>query len=463
MTQAETSYDAALRFLLGRIDYERAWSVPYRGRGFKLDRMRELLDRLGNPQDRLPILHVAGTKGKGSTAAMLAAVLAAAGYRTGMFSSPHFERVEERVAVDGQPCSAAELTEGVEEIRPAIDTMDRAAVAAGEIGPTYFEIVTALALVHFLRRQVDAAVLEVGLGGRLDSTNVCTPRVCIITSVSFDHTEQLGDTLEAIAREKAGIVKPGVPVVSGVQASEARRVVVEVCRRRGAALGELGVDFTFAYRPAPDLAQSDAPARLDFRRLRPVAGDAAPAEYLDLALPLPGRHQAANATLALAALAPLQRGGWRIDEASVRRGLAALRWPGRMEVARRRPAVVLDVAHNVASIKALLATLDESFRAARRHLIFAASNDKDTRGMLQALLGRFDTVAITRYVTNPRSTPPEELAKLAYELAGRRPSVFSTPAAAWASVEALAEREDLICATGSFFIAAEMRRLLAAV
>ncbi|MDY0168017.1 MAG: folylpolyglutamate synthase/dihydrofolate synthase family protein [Thermoguttaceae bacterium] len=502
MIQPESSYDAALQFLLGRIDYERVLTMPYSGRDFKLDRMRELLRRLGNPQDRLPILHVAGTKGKGSTAAMLAAVLTAAGYRVGMFSSPHFDRIEERFAIGGQPCSADELVERVEEIRPAVDAMDREAAGTGEIGPTYFEITTALALLHFVRRKVDAAVLEVGLGGRLDSTNVCTPRVCIITSISFDHTEQLGNTLGAIAREKAGIVKPGVPVVSGVEAPEAREVIAEVCRRQGAPLIELGVDFTFDYQPPQDLQQSDSSARLGFRRLKPAfpslgaeppgawvnpdaetsgtthptscrhrfaprngralkahRGTPAMAELVDLELSLSGRHQAANAALALAALAELGRAGWRIDEGAIGRGFGSLRWPGRVEVVRRRPAVVLDVAHNVASIEALLATLDESFSVRRRHLIFAVSKDKDARGMLALLLTRFDTIALTRYLNNPRSVPPEQLAEIAYQISGRHHPMFSNAAEAWAAVEPLASPDDLICATGSFFIVAEMRRL----
>lgn len=460
MAEPESNYDAAVRFLLGRIDYERALTVPYRERDFKLDRMRELLDRLGNPQDHLPILHVAGTKGKGSTAAMLSAILTAAGYHTGMFSSPHFARVEERLAVDGVPCSAGELVARVEEIRPVVDVMDRQAVGTGEIGPTYFEIATALALLHFVRRHADAAVLEVGLGGRLDSTNVCTPRVCVITSVSFDHTEQLGNTLQAIAREKAGIVKPGVPVVSGVKAPEAREVIAKVCHRRGAPLIELGVDFTFDYHPPKDLQQSDSPTRLGFRRLKPYCGTPAMVKLADLELSLSGRHQAANAALALAALAELGRAGWRIDEGAIRRGLATLRWPGRGEVIRRHPAVVLDVAHNLASVEALLATLDESFCARRRHLIFAASADKDTRGMLQALLARFDTVVLTRYQTNPRSVPPKQLATLAHQISGRHHPISTNPAEAWTIVKPLAGPGDLVCVTGSFFIVAEMRRLL---
>ena len=459
MSASEDRYDAALRFLLGRIDYERMPTVPYRGADFKLSRMVELLDRLGNPHERLAILHVAGTKGKGSTVAMLSAVLTAAGYRTGMFTSPHFEKVEERFRIDGSPCSAAELTGLIEAVRPAVDAMDRVTVAEGPTGPTYFEITTAMALLHFVQRKVDAAILEVGLGGRLDSTNVCTPRVSLITSISLDHTQQLGNTLGAIAREKAGIVKPGVPVVSGALAAEARAVIAEVCRTHRSRLVELGVDFAYDYRPPRNLQQAASTGRMDFRPLRSLPGAVAQAPYHDLALNLPGRHQAANASLALAALDELRREGWQIDESSVRRGLAAMCWPGRAEVVHRRPAVVVDVAHNPASIEALVETLTESFCAKRRHLIFAASKEKDIRGMLERLLRHFDNMVFTRYQSNPRSVAPEQLAKLAQELAQRHFLVAETPALAVASVREAAQPDDLICATGSFFIAAEVRRL----
>lgn len=460
MKPSNTGYENALQFLLDRIDYERVLTVPGSGHDFKLDRMRELLDRLGNPQDQLAIVHIAGTKGKGSTAAMLSAMLVAGGYRVGLFSSPHFERVEERFRMDGQPCSAVELVELVEAIRPTVAAMDRESIATGEIGPTYFEITTAMALAHFVRCRADAVVLEVGLGGRLDSTNVCTPRVSVVTSISFDHTEQLGHTLAAIAREKAGIVKPGVPVVSGATSADARAVIAEVCRKQSAPLVELGVDFAFDYRPPLNLQQSDSPGLLDFRWLHPLPGEHSPSRLTDMALNLPGRHQAANAAVALATLAMLRQAGWQIDESAARRGLAEFCWPGRAEVVQRQPAVVLDVAHNRASIDALLETLEESFRSRRRHLIFAASKGKDLAGMLKPLLARFDSVALTRYRSNPRATPPEQLAELAHALTGRPYPVYAEVSAAWSAVRGAAGPDDLICVTGSFFLVAEIRRLL---
>jgi len=449
---------AAQRFLFGRIDYERARTMPYRSRTFKLDRMRELLDRLGNPQRALPAVHVAGTKGKGSTAAMIGAVLRASGYRTGVFTSPHLDRLEERLAVDGQPCTEAELVALVEQLVAPVRAMDEAAGRRSppEDGPTYFEVVTAMAMLHFARRKVDLAVLEVGLGGRLDSTNVCRPLVSAITSISLDHTRQLGDTLESIAGEKAGIIKPGVPVVSGVTDPGPREVIREACRRLGSRLVELGVDFDVDYRPPLRLDRAPAMASIDFRQTTPGAET----ECRGVSVSLPGRHQAANAAVALAALAEVRRSGRTIPDEAIRAGLQDLDWPCRVEVVARRPAVVLDSAHNVASIDALARVLDESFCARRRLLVFATTQEKDARGMLSRLVGPFDEVFLTRYLNNPRSVPPEELGALVGELTGRQPHLCETPARAWEQARRAAAPDDLICATGSFFLAAEVRALI---
>lgn len=448
--------EAALEFLFGRIDYERARNVPYRKREFKLQRMRELLEQIGNPHLGMPIVHVAGTKGKGSTAAVISAVLSEAGYRVGLFTSPHLDRIEQRMAVAGRECPAGELVELVDRIRPAVEAMDQQVLRRGvdDIGPTYFEITTAMALLHFRRQRVDAAVLEVGLGGRLDSTNVCRPLVSVITSISLDHTRQLGGTLESIAREKAGIVKPGVPVVSGVTAPGPREVIRQVCRRHGCPLRELGVDFDFDYRPPRHLERGPAAGRLDFRR--PGEGP----DYENLALGLLGRHQASNAVVALATLCELQRAGWKMPSEAVRTAIAGAVWPARLEVIARRPAIVIDSAHNPASIDAMVEVLEESFSVGRRLLLFATTEEKDLRGMLQRVLGRFDGVVFTRYSTNPRAVPPEELRALATELTGRPYAVYADPAEAWAEIRRRAGPQDLICVAGSFFIAAEMRRRL---
>jgi dihydrofolate synthase / folylpolyglutamate synthase len=487
-------YEAALRFLAGRIDYERAASMPNSEEAFKLDRMRELLRRLGNPHEGLPIVHVAGTKGKGSTSAMIAAVLSAAGCRTGLFTSPHLERVEERIMLDGRLCSADELADLVELVRPHVEDLDRgvgcqpapqssaAKAAPSEHGPTYFEILTAMALCHFAQN-ADAAVLEVGLGGRLDSTNVCTPGVSVITSISLDHTRQLGETLAAIATEKAGIIKPGVPVVSGVTAEEPRAVIRRVAAENGCPLAELGVDFGFEYHPPTHLEAAPSPARFDFIKPRPVVAPENTAPGATFVLGMLGRHQAANAAVALAALEAFRPAGWAIPETAIRRGLAGVVWPARIEVVSRRPTVILDAAHNPASIEALVEVLDERFSTPRRLLLFATSQDKDSRGMLRRLLNRFEHIIFTRYQENPRGVPAEQLSAAAAELSAagnhlatappiagdgheaRATSAIQTaqtPADAWGAIHRLARPDDLICITGSFFLAAEMRRQIAA-
>jgi dihydrofolate synthase / folylpolyglutamate synthase len=426
------------------------------------------LARLDNPQNAFPIVHIAGTKGKGSTAAMIAAVLTAAGRRAGLYCSPHLDRIEERMCIDGQPCTGRELVELVEIVRPAVEAMDlRAARGEGGGRPTYFEVTTAMALVQFARRRVDAAVVEVGMGGRLDSTNVCQPVVSVITTISFDHMKQLGNTLALIAREKAGIIKAGVPVVSGVLDPEPRDVIAATAEEQGSRLIQLGRDFDFVYMPPRDLQVAERHGTMSFV---PHSVDIEPS-YHEVELGLLGRHQAMNAAVAIATIAILRGRGWSIPESALREGLASVRWPARVELIARRPAVVVDAAHNVASIASLLETLDESFTVRRRWLVFATTQDKPVREMLAQLLPRFDGVVLTRYLNNPRYVPVDELCTIAREVAapmnGRAGQAADdwlhtaeTPAEAWNLVAARAAPDDLICVTGSFFLASEMRGLL---
>jgi dihydrofolate synthase/folylpolyglutamate synthase len=449
-SDVDEGYAAALTWLLGRVDYERAVVMPYGEQHLKLARMRELSARLGQPDAKLKIIHVAGTKGKGSASAMIAAMLTAAGHRVGVFSSPHLERLEERFAVDGTPCSAEELAALVEQVRPAVAAMDAEATKAGDPqdGPTYFEITTAIALLHFAARQVDAAVLEVGLGGRLDSTNVCEPVVSVITSIGFDHMAQLGNTLAAIAGEKAGIIKRGVPVVSGVLEDEPREVIERTAAERGCRLIQAGRDFRMRYHDG----------RLDFEYA--VAGE----EHVEnVQLAMKGAHQAANAAVALATVAELRRQGWNISLDAMRRGLSAAKLPGRVEVLAGDPLVVLDTAHNEPSAKALAAALAEIRVTGERTLILAASRDKDVPGIIRALAPAFDRVVVTQYQKNPRAVPTGELSELVRAGMGGKADVveaYSTPPEAWQAVSRTAGPGDLICIAGSFFLAGELRQLV---
>ncbi len=441
--------DEAVEYWFRRIDFER--KTPQPG-DLKLDRMTALLQRLGNPHERFRILHLAGSKGKGSTSAMLDAILRAQGYHVGLFTSPHLVRVEERIQVDGVPIASAELVARLDEIHAA----GRDPVP-GESAPlnealTFFEIATALGFLHFAARRVEWAVLEVGLGGRFDSTNVVVPQVALITSISFDHTEMLGDTLAKIAYEKAGIIKPGRPTVSGVLDPLARQVVEDRCRAVGSKLVAIGRDFSFVHEPAR-INHDERPARVTvstWRRTWPT-----------LDLHLVGAHQAANAAVALAAVECLRDLNVPLGDDAIARGLAGVHWPARLEVLNRKPLVLLDCAHNVASAQALRDALLASFPiAGRRILIFAGSRDKDIAGMLAILMPLFDDVVFTRFEHNPRAAPIERLLELLPATATCRRHLTDSPTAALALAQSIARPDDLICATGSVFLAGEIRPML---
>ena len=409
------TYDDAVAFWFARINYELRSATPT---DLKLERMRAFLRALGDPHDRLRIVHITGTKGKGSTAAMLGSILRAAGYRIGLFTSPHLDCVEERIQVDGRSISRGELAALMGQIAPAVLALETEPGA----GPTFFEISTALGFLHFVQRRVDIAIVEVGLGGRFDSTNVCRPLVSIITTVGLDHMAQLGETVEEIAFQKAGILKRGVPVICGVPAGGARSVIDAVAR---------GVK----------------------------------SEVLDPAASIPcrpgllGRHQIANAKLAVGTVEVLKSRGLAIPPSAIVSGLQAVRWPGRIEVVSREPLVVLDCAHNEPSARALAETLAESLPVAgRRSLVFAVSADKDYPSMLRILAPCFDRFYVTRFGNNTRSVPPEQLAEVLAPLApGKEIRTFGDAATAWEAARFSTAPDDLLCVTGSVFLAAELQ------
>ncbi len=442
------TYEQALAFWYGRIDYERRTPLPG---DLKLDRMRRLLHGLGNPHERLNIVHIAGTKGKGSTAAMLEAVLRQAGYRTGLFTSPHLSDVSERIRINGEPISPAEIVACIEQARPVVQQMEQ----RGQGSPTFFEVGTALGILHFWRRRVEWAVVEVGLGGRFDSTNVCFPVLSIITSISYDHMQQLGHELWMIAREKAGIIKPGRPVVSTAMAAEARPVLIRTAEERGSRLMLLERDFHCRYEwQRPDPTAEAIPW---------VQVTTAARTWPPLRLGLLGRHQGINAAGVVAAVEELRRVGWPISDAAVQRGLAEVRWPARLETLQTHPRLILDCAHNVASIEALIDTLNESFpRLGQRILVFAASSDKDVVGMLRVLAGQFDHYLLTRYGNNPRAVPPEKLATWLHSVVPGpiEVSTYDDALTAVRAAQQLATPNDLICVTGSVFLAGEVRAKL---
>ncbi|GAB4558016.1 MAG: folylpolyglutamate synthase/dihydrofolate synthase family protein [Anaerolineae bacterium] len=417
----------------------------YSASRYDLSRMRRILRRLGDPHRQLRCVHIAGTKGKGSTAAMCEAVLRSAGYRTGLFTSPHLHTFRERIRVDGRLIPIDDLVQLVEECRPALES---------EPDRTVFETITALAFVYFVRQAVDWVVIEVGMGGRLDATNVVQPDVCAITSLSLDHVDILGHTLSLIAWEKAGIIKPGIPVVTAPQANEAMNVIRQVCRDNDARLIRVGAS------PDADWRWHDA-TRIDLYGQRFSVSSAEGVSWPALEIPFLGGHQLANATVAIAVLAELQRRGVAIPEPALRDGLRSAVWPGRLEVLRSAPWIVVDSAHNVDSATKLALALRENFDYRRLCLVFGASQDKDIRGMLQVFLPLADLRIVSRSV-HPRAADPWELAAVADEVMPGVPlSVTGAMEEAMTEALAWARPDDLVLVTGSIFAVAAARAVLA--
>jgi dihydrofolate synthase / folylpolyglutamate synthase len=425
------NYAAALDFLLSRTDYERWPGFNYASR-FDLRRMEALLQRLDNPHLSTKAVHIAGSKGKGSTSAMIAAGLQAASYKTGLYTSPHLVTLRERIQVDGKPILKRELESLVARMRPHVEAVDHDKTY-GELST--FELLTAAAFMQFQQKAVDFQVLETGLGGRLDATNVVTPEVCIITSISLDHTEVLGDTLARIAAEKAGIIKPGRPVVSSAQAEEAAQVIREACQKKGARLISVGSDIVWRKLDSNLSGQS-----LEVQGLK--------GSYR-ITIPLLGAHQLQNAAAAVGALEVLG-----VPRKSIEAGLAKTDWPGRLQILRRRPLLVVDGAHNRDSASKLKEALKEYFHFDRLILIIGTSADKDVSGIIEELAPLANTVIVTRS-RHPRATKPEILAGEFARL-GVQAERAEDVARAVAEAQGKAGRGDLICATGSLFLVAEV-------
>lgn len=401
-----------------------------------LERMHVALEALGHPERRYRSLHVAGTNGKGSTCAFASTALRAAGHRVGLYTSPHLERVTERFQVNGAEISRELLGRRILEI------LERYPEAAGTPAPlTYFEFCTVIAFWHFAQEAVDFAVLETGLGGRLDATNTVSPLVTAITPISFDHMEYLGHTLGAIAGEKAGILKPGVPVVVSRQEPEALDAITRVAGQVGAPLLLEGRDF--ALEPLPDGGLSYQGPRWSLH---------------GLSLSLRGPHQRQNAALALAALEQLDARGVPVPAEAASAGVSSARWPGRLEEVSRQPAVVLDGAHNPGGVAVLLASLDSLYPGRRIHAVFGVVADKDRAPMMRALFPRCASVHLTPLDT-PRSLAPERYLDEARALCVDV-RAYAGLDDALAGAKALAMEGDVILCTGSLFLVGATRARL---
>jgi len=418
--------------------------VGYNHTNFNLSRMLRILAALGNPHKRIRTVHVAGTKGKGSTCHMVASMLQNAGYRTGLYTSPHFVDLRERISIDGRLITERDFTRLMATIAPVVDRLRRDE-------PTFFEIMTAAAFLYFANSKVDIAVIETGLGGRLDATNVIKPEVCGITSISYDHVAQLGNTLEKIAAEKAGIFKPGVPVISAPQPASVRRVLRKAAEQVGCPLRILGEDIEFSYRfecsrvtgPHTRVCVSTPTSRFDHLRV-----------------PLLGEHQAHNCGVALGIIDALRQCGYDVPGQAAIDGLAKVRVQGRLEFIRDYPRTVVDAAHNAASIGALMRAIGQNITYDSMVVIFGCSADKDIDGMLDQLQLGADKVIFTSTGV-PRSADPHDLLNRFIERSQKMAQVGETLAEAYDIACRCVTREDLICITGSVYLVGLAKKLLA--
>jgi dihydrofolate synthase/folylpolyglutamate synthase len=405
-----------------------------------LENIMALLGTLGDPHLSFPSVHVAGTNGKGSVSAMLEEILRGHGFRTGLYTSPHLVSVEERIRVGGEAITPERFCVLLERIRGTIEGL----MAAGRLvyHPTFFEVLTALAFVHFAESRLDVAVLEVGMGGRFDATNVVRPLVAVITTISRDHEKHLGSTLRQIAFEKAGIIKPGVPVVCGVPGGVALREIRRLARERGAPLVQV-----FGPRTRLEASRTDGAFRFRY---------ASGADEYAYTPGLAGRHQGTNAAVAIAAAEVLGR-TWRpLRKAGILRGIRRTRWPGRLETVSRQPLVVLDGAHNEEGTDSLASYIRSVIRKPAI-LVFAAMKDKDIRAMARRLFPQAQTVILTR-VPHKRSALPEEIWEAAREFRDRIRLEPDVSTAVRLALEESAGRTPVVIA-GSLFLVGEVKKL----
>lgn len=450
----ELKYQETLDYLYSFVDYSLVRNLRYSPEKFDLSRMFAFVEALGNPQEQYPIIHVAGTKGKGSVSALCASALRAAGYKVGLYTSPHLIDFNERMQINGICISHEELIHLVEENKGIIESIPEL---------TTFEITTGLAFLYFRQQSVDVAVIEVGLGGRLDPTNVTDPLVCVITSISYDHTQILGETLAEIAAEKAGIIKAEVAVIVAPQKDEVRLRIAEIAEEHNAPVIYVGKDYLFTPLSRSTEGQYflvwHAEEQEKVNAFIESGGEGLP-EDERLFIPLLGYHQLENAATAYTALQVVREEGLELDESEIRLGFKEVFWPGRFEILQRGPTVILDSAHNRDSALKLRLTLDDYFPGRPVVMVFGASEDKDIHGMFTELLPRVDQVIATRSF-HPRALEPDSIVELAHQF-GQPARVNSTVEGALDEAIHLARKSDaVVLVTGSVFVVAGVREMIA--
>lgn len=430
------NFKQAQDFILSFTDYEKIPGIAYTAANYDLRRMEKLLKPLGNPHLGTKTIHIAGTKGKGSTAAMIARALTISGYKTGLFTSPHLHTIRERVRINDNLITEAEFASITTELEPIV-TMVHQEATFGQL--TTFEILTALVFAYFKKNTVDIQVLEVGLGGRLDATNVARGDICVITSLSLDHTEILGNSMAEIATEKAGIIKHGSIVISSPQTKEAMEVIEATCRQQENMLIQVGRDVTWHGKGNDSEHQSFV-----------VYGRS---NTYELNIPLLGIYQLENAATAVATLEALHNHGIKIPATAIAKGLSRVNWPGRLQIFKHHPLVIVDGAHNVYSMRSLVEAVRELFSYEKCHIIFGTSCDKDITGMVLELESITSHVTITSS-THPRATPPAVVAK-EFKNIGINATVLASVSEALSQTLSHSKKNDLILITGSLFVVAE--------
>ena len=432
-------YNAAIAYITEFIDYERSPDFARQARRYNLNRISRLLALLGNPQEQLRVVHIAGSKGKGSTAALIASILSCAGYRTGLFTSPHLITPRERCRIDGELISEADVALCIEKMRTAIDEVSR--LEFGRV--SFFEIYTALAFCYFADKATDFAVVEVGLGGRLDATNVVNPVATVITPIGLEHTAILGETHAAIAAEKAEIIKQECPLALAPQVPGAQAVFERVAAERNAPI--------ISAKPSNEV--------------RRALGQSSPTEqtgqhfdvedYPGLFMPLLGQHQRVNAATAIAGIACLKQRGYAIPSESVYQGIAQVEWPGRMQVIQNAPVVLLDGAHSQEAMQLLCREIRRNFRYNRLICVVSLMRDKPVKAVGEIVCQAADALIVTEVSDNPRVMPAHAIQR-ALQTMSQQVIVCPTPKEALKTALALASPEDLVCVTGSLYLVGEV-------
>jgi dihydrofolate synthase/folylpolyglutamate synthase len=438
---SDTRYEQALDYLYSFVDYSLTRALRYSPEKFNLSRMVKLAEICGNPQTAYPVIHIAGTKGKGSTAAMIASCLNAAGFRVGLYTSPHLSDFTERIQVDGEQISKAALADLVEWLKPYVAQVPEL---------TTFELTTLLGFEYFKEKEVDFGVIEVGLGGRLDATNIVDPIVSVITALSMDHMSVLGNTLEKIAFEKGGIIKHGKPVVLSPQKPEAEEVIKAICAERNSSLIQVNKQIQFCS------VKHDLNSQVFQMWSEPeISNKYTSGHPIEVTIPLLGYHQMENAATAFAALLEVEKAGYDLQGSVLTKGYASVKWPARFEILQKNPPIIVDSAHNRDSALKLHRTLQDYLPGMPFILVFGASEDKDVEGMFAELLPGIVQVIATQSI-HPRAMDADEIVKIADKY-GVPAKVIKNVTDAVDTALTIAGKTSGVLATGSLFIAAAVR------